>query len=94
MATTAKRTTTRKAAGVNRNAADKALARLDLEADADPLAALVVTLADTLDNGAGSQTANVAREYRVALDRLRELHPGITAPDDFDAFVASLGTPK
>jgi hypothetical protein len=78
-------------AGPNRAAADAALAQMTIDTTLAPLAALVVTLAETLDNGAGSQTANVAREYRVAVDRLLALAP---KPDDpLDAFLATLSTP-
>ena len=75
--------------GPNRAATLRTLEQYGIDAGDNALAALALTLADTLDTGAGSQVANVARELRMALDRLRELAPA--ADDEVDVFIASLG---
>ncbi len=54
-----------------------------------PLVPLAERLARQLDEGGGSQTANLARELRRTLD---ELSPGGGAADDDDEFGADLST--
>jgi hypothetical protein len=65
----------------------------DLGADptTNARACLALTLAATLDAGAGSQVAAVSRELRLTLD---ELATGATGDDELDRFIARLSTPQ
>ena len=72
------------------------LERLGVDAVADARAQVLLTLADSLDAGAGMATAAVARELRATLGELEEHHGG--GSSDLDRFLASMssemGDPK
>ena len=75
---------------MNREAVDKLLRSRRADADwsdrHEALAALAVTLADTLDQGAGATVAAVSRELRSVVELLS--HHGET--DAFDRLAAEL----
>lgn len=82
--------------GPNEKAARKTI--LDLKDGIDPLprefgayAAAAITLAQTLDAGAGLATATVAREYRALVDALRDCTAPLrrTEEEDLDADLSS-----
>jgi len=67
------------------------LVELGADPSTDAHAALALHLAATLDAGAGSQVAPVARELRNILDALNARHN--RHDDAFDLFMARLSTP-
>ena len=85
----AKRPAAKKAPEVlpNRRAVVATLAQLEADPATDARAQLALTLADSLDAGAGMATAAISKELRAVLAELEE---GGGGPDDFDVFVAGL----
>jgi hypothetical protein len=72
------------------------LDRLGVDPMLDARAQVALTLADSLDAGAGMATAAVARELRATLTELEEHHGG--GSSELDRFLASMssevGDPK
>ena len=73
-------------------ATSAALIELGADPTTDPLAALALTLAATLDAGAGSQVAAVSRELRSTLAELEARLNSDT--DALDDFLAGLREPQ
>ena len=78
--------------GANVTATSAALIELGADPTTDPLAALALTLAATLDAGAGSQVAPISRELRSVLAEVKGRLDSDTDP--LDDFLAGLREPQ
>jgi hypothetical protein len=78
--------------GANVTATSATLVELGADPTTDHLAALALTLAATLDAGAGSQVAAVSRELRSTLAEVKGRLDSDTDP--LDDFLAGLREPQ
>lgn len=78
----------RSRAGANETAVRATLKRLEVSPTTDAVGRLAVTLAMTLDEGAGMAIAAVSRELRASMSHLEARSGG--TEDDLDIFLAGL----
>lgn len=74
--------------GPNEKAVRSTLKRLEVSPTTDAVGRLAITLAITLDEGAGMTIAAVSRELRAALTQLEARSGG--SEDELDRFLAGL----